>query len=113
MYRLSTSRLCTCTVRPAKTVQAALGSGRGGGHDPLTGTYGGALMRSRIGKVALAAVVVALALAPAASAKVRVSFERLKGFDAPDTPAKYDKVGALKVGPKNARNVLILNPGTS
>ncbi len=50
---------------------------------------------------------------PAASAKVRVSFERLKGFDAPGTPAKYDKVGALKVGPKNARNVLILNPGTS
>jgi pimeloyl-ACP methyl ester carboxylesterase len=70
-------------------------------------------MRSRIGRTALAAVVIALALAPAASAKVRVSFERLKGFDAPGTPAKYDKVGALKVGPKNARNVLILNPGTS
>jgi len=70
-------------------------------------------MRSRIGRVALAAVVVALALAPAASAKVRVSFERLKGYDAPGTPAKYDKVGALKVGPKSARNVLILNPGTS
>src|SRR4051794_7309589 len=70
-------------------------------------------MRSRIGRVALAVVVMALALAPAASAKVRVSFERLKGYDAPGTPAKYDKVGALEVGPKNARNVLILNPGTS
>jgi pimeloyl-ACP methyl ester carboxylesterase len=70
-------------------------------------------MRSRIGRVALAAVVIALVLAPAASAKVRVSFERLKGYDAPGTPAKYDKVGALKVGPKKARNVLILNPGTS
>jgi hypothetical protein len=70
-------------------------------------------MGQRIGKAALAAVVVALALAPAAAAKVRVSFERLKGFDAPGTPAKYDKVGALKVGPKSARNVLILNPGTS
>ena len=70
-------------------------------------------MRSRIGRVALAAVVIALALTPAASAKVRVSFERLKGYDAPGTPAKYDKVGALKIGPKNARNVLILNPGTS
>jgi pimeloyl-ACP methyl ester carboxylesterase len=70
-------------------------------------------MRSRIGRVALAVVVIALALAPAASAKVRVSFERLKGYDAPGTPAKYDKVGALKIGPKNARNVLILNPGTS
>ncbi|MEA2420191.1 MAG: hypothetical protein QOE60_2397, partial [Thermoleophilaceae bacterium] len=71
------------------------------------------MMGSRIGRVALAAVVAALMLAPAASAKVRVSFERLKGFDAPGTPAKYDKVGALKVGPKNAPNVLILNPGTS
>jgi pimeloyl-ACP methyl ester carboxylesterase len=53
------------------------------------------------------------ALAPAAPAKVHVSFERLKGFDAPATPAKYDKVGVLKIGPKHARNVLILNPGTS
>jgi pimeloyl-ACP methyl ester carboxylesterase len=70
-------------------------------------------MGLRIGRAALAAVVVALALAPAAPAKVRVSFERLKGFDAPGTPAKYDKVGALKVGPKKAPNVLILNPGTS
>lgn len=70
-------------------------------------------MRSRIGRVGLAAVTIALALAPAASAKVRVSFERLKGYDAPGTPAKYDKVGALKIGPRNARNVLILNPGTS
>ena len=67
----------------------------------------------RLRAICLVTVVLGLALAPAASAKVRVSFERLKGFDAPGTPAKYDKVGALKVGPKNARNVLILNPGTS
>ena len=50
--------------------------------------------------IGLVTVLLGLALAPAASAKVRVSFERLKGFDAPGTPAKYDKVGALKVGPK-------------
>jgi hypothetical protein len=67
----------------------------------------------RLRGICLVVVLLGLALAPAASAKVRVSFERLKGFDAPGTPAKYDKVGALKVGPKNARNVLILNPGTS
>jgi pimeloyl-ACP methyl ester carboxylesterase len=67
----------------------------------------------RLRGICLATVVLGLALAPPASAKVRVSFERLKGFDAPGTPAKYDKVGALKVGPKKARNVLILNPGTS
>jgi pimeloyl-ACP methyl ester carboxylesterase len=67
----------------------------------------------RLRGICLVTVLLGLALAPAASAKVRVSFERLKGFDAPGTPANYDKVGALKVGPKNARNVLILNPGTS
>ena len=67
----------------------------------------------RLRGICLLTVLLGLALAPAASAKVRVSFERLKGFDAPGTPAKYDKVGALKVGPRNARNVLILNPGTS
>jgi hypothetical protein len=70
-------------------------------------------MLSRTSRAALAAIVVVLALAPAASAKVKVSFERLKGYDAPGTPAKYDKVGVLKVGPAKARNVLVLNPGTS
>jgi pimeloyl-ACP methyl ester carboxylesterase len=42
-----------------------------------------------------------------------VSFQRLKGFAAPGTPAKYDKVGVLKTGPKRAKNVLVLVPGTS
>lgn len=42
-----------------------------------------------------------------------VSFQRLKGFAAPGTPAKYDKVGILKTGPKRAKNVLVLVPGTS
>jgi pimeloyl-ACP methyl ester carboxylesterase len=55
-----------------------------------------------------------LALAPGASAKVHVSFERLKGYDEPSTPSKYDKVGVIKVrGSAKARNVLVLNPGTS
>src|SRR6185312_7320276 len=38
---------------------------------------------------------------------------RVAGFDAPGTPAKYDRVGILKVGPKRAPNILVLNPGTS
>jgi pimeloyl-ACP methyl ester carboxylesterase len=62
-------------------------------------------------RAAWVAVVVLLACAPAASAKV--SFERLKGVDEPSTPARYDKVGVIKVGPAKARNVLVLNPGTS
>jgi hypothetical protein len=37
----------------------------------------------------------------------------MKGFAAPGTPAKYNKVGVLKVGPARAKNVLVLEPGTS
>jgi triacylglycerol esterase/lipase EstA (alpha/beta hydrolase family) len=37
----------------------------------------------------------------------------MKGFVAPGTPAKYDKVGVIKVGPTSAKNVLVLEPGTS
>jgi len=64
--------------------------------------------------VVMAGIVAALVMAPAASAKVHVSFERIKGYNEPSTPSKYDKVGILKVyGPPTARNVLVLNPGTS
>ena len=37
----------------------------------------------------------------------------LQGFAAPGTPAKYDRVGVIKVGPSSAKNVLVLEPGTS
>jgi pimeloyl-ACP methyl ester carboxylesterase len=37
----------------------------------------------------------------------------LRGFDDPATPDSLDKVGVLEVGPEGARNVLVLNPGTS
>ena len=65
---------------------------------------------------ALAAIATAAALAVPASpapAAVKVRFERIKGFDAQATPARYDRVGVLEVGPRNAPNILILNPGTS
>jgi pimeloyl-ACP methyl ester carboxylesterase len=65
-------------------------------------------------RCALAVVAAAMsvaAAAPAAGAAVR--FERLKGYDDPATPAKYDKVGVLETGAKQARNVLIMVPGTS
>jgi hypothetical protein len=60
----------------------------------------------------LASALIAAALIPA-SAGASVRFERIAGFHAPGTPAKYDRVGILKVGPKRARNILVLNPGTS
>ena len=48
--------------------------------------------------------------APAASA-LKVTW--MRGYQAPDTPARYDKVGVIKVGPTKAKNVLVLEPGTS
>jgi hypothetical protein len=60
---------------------------------------------------ALLALLLLLALPGPAGAATR--FERLAGFDAPGTPAKYDRVGILEIGPKRAPNILVLNPGTS
>jgi pimeloyl-ACP methyl ester carboxylesterase len=37
----------------------------------------------------------------------------MQGYNAPGTPAKYNKVGVIKVGPAGAKNVLVLEPGTS
>jgi hypothetical protein len=67
--------------------------------------------------VIVAAVVLAAAtIAPSAGAaggQVDVKFEQLQGFNAPGTPAKYNKVGVIKTGPSDAENVLVLVPGTS
>lgn len=37
----------------------------------------------------------------------------MQSYAAPGTPAHYDKVGVIKVGPSAAKNVLVLEPGTS
>jgi hypothetical protein len=65
-----------------------------------------------------------VAAAPAATAstahvghreprRVPVRFSFIKGFDDPATPDELDRVGILKIGSPRARNVLVLNPGTS
>ena len=46
-----------------------------------------------------------------AASPARVTW--IDGLKVAGTPAKYDKVGILKIGPAKARNVLVLNPGTS
>ena len=66
----------------------------------------------------VAAMALGLAtLAPSAGAgggqAVDVKFEQLQGFNAPGTPAKYNKVGVIKTGPSDAKNILVLVPGTS
>jgi pimeloyl-ACP methyl ester carboxylesterase len=60
--------------------------------------------------VVAACVVVLLAL-PAGASALKVSW--MKGSAAPGTPAKYNKVGVIKVGPQSAKNVLVFEPGTS
>jgi hypothetical protein len=85
------------------------------------GVVGGGLMRPvrrlllvavAIGCVpALVPNLVPLASASAPAAPHGVTW--MKGFSAPGTPAKYDKVGVIKVGPSSAKNVLVLEPGTS
>ena len=67
----------------------------------------------RFALIVTAVAVVCAALAPPALSKATVSFKRIGGYASPGTPAKYNKVGILKVGSKKARNVLVLNPGTS
>jgi len=75
-----------------------------------------AVMRSsgnrRLWRAALLGVVY-LAVAPSARAAVDVRVVRLQGFAAPGTPPAYNQVGVLEVGPRHAKNILILNPGTS
>jgi pimeloyl-ACP methyl ester carboxylesterase len=61
--------------------------------------------------VAACATLAALFCAPRAGADLHVSW--MQGAAAPGTPAKYDRVGVIKVGPPAARNVLVLEPGTS
>jgi pimeloyl-ACP methyl ester carboxylesterase len=61
----------------------------------------------------LPAFVLAFALLAAPAAASPARFERIPGFKAQGTPAKYDKVGILEFGSPSARNVLVLNPGTS
>jgi hypothetical protein len=69
------------------------------------------MVRRGIGLVlALAALA---ALAGAGSASATVDFKRIAGYDDPATPDRLDRVGILRVGPKRASNVLVLNPGTS
>src|SRR5919204_3766624 len=60
---------------------------------------------------ALSAAALGTGAASPAAAADHVTW--IKGVRAPGTPARYDKVGILKIGPRRARNVLVFIPGTS
>ena len=59
------------------------------------------------------AVVSSAAMALSAGSATALSVHWMKGFAASNTPAKYNRVGVLKVGSAHAKNVLVLEPGTS
>jgi pimeloyl-ACP methyl ester carboxylesterase len=68
-------------------------------------------MRERLRAAGLAVVV--LAFAATAAGAVEERFRILEGYEAPGTPAELNNVGVLEIGPQNAPNILVLNPGTS
>ena len=70
-------------------------------------------MPARLALIAVAATALCAGLAPAAGAKVPVKFKAMRGLPSPGTPANLNVVGVLKTGNPKARNVLVLNPGTS
>jgi hypothetical protein len=71
-------------------------------------------MPSRLALVAIAVGALFIGLVPAASAKpLKVRFSVMQGYPSPGTPANLNVVGALKTGDPHAKNVLVLNPGTS
>ena len=76
--------------------------------------------RTRVKTALVAAVAVAFVLVPLAGAGSPAGASArplgvtwMPGFAAPGTPAKFDKVGVIKIGPSSAKNVLVLEPGTS
>lgn len=60
-----------------------------------------------------AALTIAFVLSLASGAGAAERFERIAGVKAKGTPAQYNRVGILKIGSPKAKNVLVLNPGTS
>ncbi len=64
-------------------------------------------------RLALATMAIGLASGAAASPAGAHQVQWMNGFDAPGTPPRLDKVGVLKFGSPQARNVLVLNAGTS
>jgi hypothetical protein len=68
-------------------------------------------MRPRIIALVVALASATIALTGTAQAALKVSW--MPGVTSPGTPVRLDRVGVIKVGPAHARNVLVIEPGTS
>src|SRR5262245_4796422 len=73
----------------------------------------GSIKPARVALAALVTAALCAVFAPAAGAKIPVKFKVMRGFASPGTPDNLNVVGVLKIGDPNAKNVLVLNPGTS
>jgi pimeloyl-ACP methyl ester carboxylesterase len=71
--------------------------------------------RSLLAAIAFVSMVVAVSsgVSSAGASTKPLGVTWMRSFAAPGTPAKYDKVGVIKVGSASAKNVLVLEPGTS
>jgi len=69
------------------------------------------ILRSALAGAVVMSVLAAGSVASASAAPLKVHW--MQGFAAPGTPARLDKVGVLKIGPRTARNVIVFEPGTS
>ncbi len=71
----------------------------------------------RLRGVALAAIACGacalLGVPSGAMASSTLKTTWMKGAKAPGTPKTFDKVGVIKIGSKKAKNVLVIEPGTS
>jgi pimeloyl-ACP methyl ester carboxylesterase len=75
-------------------------------------------IRSRLAALAVVAVVVAgivpsTAVAERGPGQPDLEVTWMKGYEAPGTPEDLNRVGVIKIGPEDAKNVLVLVPGTS
>ena len=99
-------------LRRVQRRHADSGWPRTGPHPPpLSYSLAGPRMVARLKLAILLALVGALCALCAGAASGAVKFQRIAGYDDPATPDDLDRVGVLKVGPKKAPNVLVLNPG--
>ena len=73
----------------------------------------GLIRPARLALVALTTVLLCAVAAPTAGAKIPAKFKVMRGFSSPGTPENLNVVGVLKIGDPKAKNVLVLNPGTS
>jgi pimeloyl-ACP methyl ester carboxylesterase len=73
----------------------------------------GLIKPARLALVALAAMALGAVFASPAGAKIPVKFKVMRGYASPGTPDNLNVVGVLKIGNPKAKNVLVLNPGTS